>query len=170
MACTSLEGPLASFFSTSLRYHLPSCSWVYPKCRESHGPVHPWLRFVFRRSLASFLQKPEVLHRSSINGRNPTNYFPWLRFASRSLLQIFIKVGSFVPLLRVWVIFLHLKKFLICKFLGSFTPKGGGGGMGLGSINIICVYWALHSLRGYRGFTNNNSTKLIKVSSQSGVY
>jgi len=27
-----------------LHNHLPSCSWVYPKCRESHGPVHPWLR------------------------------------------------------------------------------------------------------------------------------
>jgi hypothetical protein len=70
-----LEGPVASFFSTSLHNHLPSCSWVYPKCRESHGPVHPWLRFASRWNLASFLQKSEVLHRSSINGRNPTNYF-----------------------------------------------------------------------------------------------
>jgi hypothetical protein len=75
MVCTILKVPVASFFSTSLHNHLPSCSCVYPKCRESHGPVHPWLRFASRWNLTSFLQKSEVLHRSSINGRNPTNYF-----------------------------------------------------------------------------------------------
>ncbi len=75
MECTILEGPVASFFLTSRHNHLPSCSWVDPICKESHGPVHPWLRFASRRSLASFLQKPEVFHRSSLNGRKPTKYF-----------------------------------------------------------------------------------------------
>ncbi len=61
---TILEGPLASFLSTSNQNHLPRCSQVRHKCKESNGLI-----------------------------------LPWLKFASRNLLQIFIKVGSLVALL-----------------------------------------------------------------------
>jgi hypothetical protein len=56
MACTILKGPVASFFSTSLPNHLPSCSWVYPKCRNPmdqftfgsdlhlDDPLHPFFK------------------------------------------------------------------------------------------------------------------------------
>jgi len=64
MVCTILEGPLASFLSTSNQNHLPRCALVRHKCKESNGLI-----------------------------------LPWLKFASRNLLQIFIKVGSLVALL-----------------------------------------------------------------------
>jgi hypothetical protein len=69
-ACTMLEGRVASFFSLSLHDDLSSCSWVYPKCRGSHGLVHPWLRFPSRWSLASCLQKPITPISTNLFGRS----------------------------------------------------------------------------------------------------
>ncbi len=62
--CTILEGPLGSFLSAPNQNHLPRCSLVRHKCKESSGLI-----------------------------------LPWIKFAPRSLLQIFIKVGSLVALL-----------------------------------------------------------------------
>jgi hypothetical protein len=64
MVCTILAGPLGSFLSTSNHNHLPGCSLVWHKCKESNGLI-----------------------------------LPWLKVASRSLLQFYIKVGSLVVLL-----------------------------------------------------------------------
>jgi hypothetical protein len=63
MPCTILQVPLRSFLSTFNHDHLPSCSSVWHKFKESNGLI-----------------------------------LPWLRFASKSLLQIFIKVSSLVGL------------------------------------------------------------------------
>jgi len=41
MVCTILEGPLGSFLSTSNHNHLPRCSLVQHKCKESNGLVLP---------------------------------------------------------------------------------------------------------------------------------
>ncbi len=62
--CTILEGPLGSFLSASNQNHLPRCSLVRHKCKESNGLILPLLKFV-----------------------------------SKTLLQIFIKVGSLAALL-----------------------------------------------------------------------
>jgi hypothetical protein len=43
--CTILEGPLGSFLSTSNHNHLPRCSLVQHKCKESNGLILCWLKF-----------------------------------------------------------------------------------------------------------------------------
>jgi len=51
MVCTILEGPLASFLSTSNQNHLPRCSLVRHKCKESNELILPWLKFSSRNLL-----------------------------------------------------------------------------------------------------------------------
>jgi len=80
--CTILEGPLGSFLSTSNQNHLPRCSPVRHKCKESNELI-----------------------------------LPWPKFASWSLLQIFIKVGSLVPLL------LSISSHMFIRLCGSMQQQ-----------------------------------------------
>jgi hypothetical protein len=80
--------------------------------------------------LASFVQKPEVLHQSSINGSNPTNYFSFgldlhqgacSKFLSR-LVHLFRYCGR-------GLYFFILKNFLFVNFWGLYSKRGGGSGV-----------------------------------------